>query len=699
MTALWPGEPWPLGATCSSTGVNFALFSANAERVELCLFDASGKTEAARMVLPERTGDVWHGFLPQAGPGQLYGYRVYGPWDPIHGHRFNPYKLLIDPYAKALSGSVEWSDIIFGHTVGHAGADLRLDVRDSARSMPKCRVVASPPPHDRARPRVPWNETVIYEMHVRGFTMRHPGVPVERRGTLSALGHKDVVGYLKRLGVTTVELMPLHAYVDEQDLAARGLRNYWGYNPIALFAPEARYLATNDGMAEASAAVDAFHQAGIEVLLDVVFNHTAEGSELGPTLSFRGIDNATYYRLMPDAPRYYVNDTRCGNTLNTNHPRVLQLATDVLRHWAEAVGVDGFRFDLATVLARGLAGFDPQAGLLEAIQQDPILSRTKLIAEPWDLGPGGYRLGGFPRGWSEWNDRYRDDVRSFWRGDSGALPALARRLHGSAELFDHPHRGPHASINFVTSHDGLTLADLVSYEHPRNVAAGRDYGGHDNNISSNGGFEGPTTDPNVLARRERRVRNLLATLLFSQGTPMLLGGDERGRTQGGNNNAYCLDDATSWLDWSPDARADHLIEFVRTLLTLRRAHPVLRRGRYLHGLDRGPEGINDRTWLAADGREMGDGHWNGGNTMGLLLNGHAGEFIGAQGDPDYDDILLVLINVSEHEAPFRLPAVGGTAWRVALDTSVDGPMPRPGPGDDHMPWPIPANSVQLLVRS
>ncbi|HET6725031.1 MAG TPA: glycogen debranching protein GlgX [Gammaproteobacteria bacterium] len=661
-----PGNPYPLGATWDGRGVNFALFSAHAEKVELCLFDNTRSRERERVALPECTDQVWHGYLPDARPGTLYGYRVYGPYDPEHGHRFNANKLLLDPYARLLRGRLKWRDAHFGYRIGSPREDLSFDRRDNARDMPKCQVVDPAfswgiDPH----PSRSWSETVIYETHLRGFTMRHPAVPREIRGTAAGLSSRPVIDYLKSLGITSVELLPVQAFLNDRHLVERSLVNYWGYNTVGFFAPEPAYLASGQ-LYEFKTMVARLHDAGLEVILDVVYNHTGEGNHLGPTLCFRGIDNASYYRLQPDAPRYYTDDTGTGNTFNLGHPRALQMVMDSLRYWAGEMHVDGFRFDLASALARGPQGFNPHCSFLDAVGQDPLLSQTKLIAEPWDLGPGGYQLGHYGPGWSEWNDRYRDTVRRFWRGDDGMLPELATRITGSADLFDHDGRRPRASVNFITAHDGFTLTDLVSYAHKHNEANGEDNrDGRDDALSANYGVEGPTGEEAINVLRRRQRRNMLATLLFSQGTPMLLAGDEFGRTQGGNNNAYCQDNDISWVDWGAiddDAQAD--IRFVRRLLTLRRRHPALRWPRFLHGRARGELGVQDLTWIAPDGGEMRDERWkdSGAHAIGLILNGRAGQSPAATAPPP-DEILLLLLNAHADSLPFKLPALPfGLGW-------------------------------------
>ncbi|MGH7041603.1 MAG: glycogen debranching protein GlgX, partial [Acetobacteraceae bacterium] len=559
------GLPFPLGATWDGLGVNFSLFSAHADKVELCLFDDRGERELDRIELPEYTNEIFHGYLPDTRPGTLYGYRVHGPYAPAEGHRFNPNKLLLDPYAKAHVGRLRWDPACFGYTIGAADADLSFDARDSAPFMPKCRVIDPSFTWGRERrPEVPWERTIVYELHVKGYTKLHPAVPENLRGTYAGLGQKEVVDYIRSLGVTSVELLPVHTFVDGSYLLDKGLSNYWGYNTIGFFAPDPRYSSIPSFVfSEFKEMVARLHDAGLEVILDVVYNHTAEGNERGPTLSFRGIDNASYYRLTAGDPRHYVNDTGTGNTFNMDHPRVLQMVTDSLRYWVSEMHIDGFRFDLGTILGREAHGFDVSSGFLDACTQDPVLSQVKLIAEPWDIGPGGYQVGGFPPGWAEWNDKFRDTVREFWKGDSGKLSDLATRLAASADAFHRRGRKPWASVNFVTAHDGFTLQDLVSYNEKHNEANGEDNrDGTDNNSSWNHGVEGPTEDAAILDLRDRQKRNLLATLLMAQGTPMLLAGDEFGRTQQGNNNAYCQDNEISWVNWDIDEFNRALIDFV-----------------------------------------------------------------------------------------------------------------------------------------
>jgi isoamylase len=665
------GMPYPLGATWDGLGVNFALFSANAKKVELCLFDIEGKRELERIELPEYTDEVWHGYLPDARPGTTYGYRVYGPYEPTAGHRFNPNKLLLDPYAKQLIGDLTWNPALFGYTVGSPDADLSFDKRDSASFMPKCRVVESAFTWGRERrPQVPWERTIVYEAHLRGFTMQHPAVPKELRGTFSGLMQHEVIDYIKNLGVTTVELLPIHAFVDDSYLIEKELRNYWGYNTISFFAPQQRYLAT-PFINEVKEMISHLHDAGIEVILDVVYNHTAEGNELGPTLSFKGIDNASYYRLAPDR-RYYINDTGTGNTVNLSHSRVLQMVTDSLRYWAQEVHVDGFRFDLATILGREPHGFEEDGRFLDTCRQDPILSQVKLIAEPWDCGPGGYQVGRFSPGWAEWNDRYRDTVRAYWKGEDGKLPELAARITASADIFNKRGRKPWASVNFVTAHDGFTLNDLVSYNDKHNEANGEDNkDGHNNNLSWNHGVEGPTKDPEIRALRLRQMRNMLATLLFSQGTPMLLAGDEFARTQQGNNNAYAQDNEISWIDWEGiDEDGLELLEFTRNLIQLRQNLPLLRRGRFLSGVYNEELDVKDVTWLTPSGDEMTPEHWEDPNArcMSILLDGRAQPTgIRRRGT---DLTLLLIVNAHSDVVKCKLPEViGGQSWMCLVDTN------------------------------
>ncbi|GGJ86241.1 glycogen debranching protein GlgX [Pseudomonas matsuisoli] len=665
------GLPYPLGATWDGLGVNFAIFSAHATKVELCLFDSSGKTELERIELPERTDEIWHGYLPDAHPGQVYGYRVHGPYEPEAGHRFNPNKLLIDPYAKQLVGKLEWSEALFGYTIGHKDKDLSFDERDSAPFVPKCKVIDPAFTWGNDQPvRVPWDKTVIYETHVKGFTMRHPSVGEEVRGTFAGLGQGDVLNYIRRLGVSSVELLPIHAFVQDQHLLEKGMSNYWGYNSIGFFAPHPQYLASGK-VSEFKEMVARMHDAGLEVILDVVYNHTAEGNELGPTLSMRGIDNATYYRLMPDDNRYYINDSGTGNTLDLSHPCVLQMVTDSLRYWVNEMHVDGFRFDLATILARHHDGYDERHSFLVACRQDPVLSQCKLIAEPWDCGPGGYQVGNFPPGWMEWNDRFRDTVRAFWKGDEDQLADFASRLTASGEMFNQRGRRPFASVNFITAHDGFTLHDLVSYNEKHNEANDENnQDGSDNNISWNHGVEGPTDDPEIRALRLRQMRNFMGTLLFSQGTPMIVAGDEFARTQGGNNNAYCQDSEIGWVNWDLDEDGEALLSFVRKAIRLRMAYPILRRGRFLVGAYNEELGVKDVTWLAPDGNEMSIEQWEdpNGRCLGMLMDGRA-QPTGIR-KAGSDVTLLMIVNSHYDVVNFSLPEVPeGSHWVCLVDTN------------------------------
>src|SRR5262245_55479291 len=672
-----PGRAHPQGATWDGSGVNFALFSENATAVELCLYDGpDAGQEVARVPVTERTDHVWHVYLPQARPGQRYGYRVHGPYEPAEGHWFNPAKLLLDPYARAIEGSFRWGAALFGYPVGSDEADLARDDRDSAASLPKS-VVIDPAFTwgDDQPPRTPWEATVIYELHVKGFTARHPEVPEALRGTYAGLACPAVVDYLRRLGITAVELMPVHHAVADQPRDRGPSANYWGYNSIGFFAPDVRYARASQGgahVAEFKTMVKTLHDAGIEVILDVVYNHTAEGNHLGPTLCFRGIDNASYYRLVADDRRHYVDYTGCGNTLNMTAPHTLQLIMDSLRYWALEMHVDGFRFDLASALARELHDVDRLGAFFDIIHQDPVLSQMKLIAEPWDLGEGGYQVGNFPVHWAEWNDQYRDTLRRYWRGDEGQAGALGYRLTGSSDLYGRGGRRPFASINFVTAHDGLTLNDLVSYNEKHNEANGEDNrDGTDNNLSWNCGVEGPTDNPDVVALRERQKRNFLTTLLLAQGVPMLCGGDEIGRTQQGNNNAYCQDNEISWLDWKLGRAQEDLLAFTRTLIRLRREHPVWRRRQFLYGRRiRGSE-LKDLAWFRPDGKEMTDDDWSSPHTrcLGLRLSGDAIVEGDDRGDRIADDTFVVLLNAHHEPVPFVLPAHRrGVRWEVLLDT-------------------------------
>jgi glycogen operon protein len=699
---IWPGRPYPLGATWDGEGVNFALFSESAEKVELCLFDQFGRREIHRILVREQTDQVWHCYLPEARPGLLYGYRVHGPYEPTKGLRFNRNKLLLDPYAKQIQNGLKWHDSHFGYRIGHRNEDLSFDRRDSAPGMLKGVVVdpaftwgADHPPH------TPWHRTIIYELHVKGFTIRHPEVPAGLRGTYAALATAPVIDHLTQLGITAVELMPVHTFVDDRNLIERGLRNYWGYNSIGFFAPEPRYCATNS-INDFKTMVKTLHSAEIEVILDVVYNHTAEGNHLGPTLSFRGIDNPAYYRLFPDDPRYYMDYTGTGNTLNMRHPRVLQLIMDSLRYWVLEMHVDGFRFDLAATLARELHEVDRLGAFLDIIHQDPILSQVKLIAEPWDLGEGGYQVGKFPVGWAEWNDKYRDVVRSYWKGDGGLIGELAYRITGSSDLYARSGRKPYASINFVTAHDGFTLHDLVSYNSKHNEANGEENrDGTDNNRSWNCGAEGPTDDPEVNQLRARQKQNFMATILLSQGVPMLLAGDEIGRTQGGNNNAYCQDNEISWVDWTPEHMDRDTFGFVRQLIALHKEHPVFRRRKFFQGRKIKGAEIKDIVWLRPDGGEMTDEEWNQdfARCLGVALSGAAIDEVNERGQRVQDENFLLLMNAHFEEIPFALPAPPlGAGWIALIDTScqISGDANRFFSGSAS--YPLQARSLALLVE-
>jgi len=699
--AVWRGAPHPLGATWDGEGVNFALFSEHAERVELCVFDAAGRRERQRIEVREQTDNVWHCYLPEARPSLLYGYRVHGPHRPQDGHRFNPAKLLADPYAREIVGEVRWHDALFGYPVGGKREDLGVDRRDSAPYLPKCRVVDSAFTwgNDR-RPEIPWHDMVIYELHVRGFTQQHPGVAQSQRGTYSALASAPVIEYLRKLGVTTVELMPVHAFVDDRYLVDKGLRNYWGYSTLGYFAPEPRYSASGSSK-EFKTLVKRLHSAGIEVLIDVVYNHSCEGNHLGPTLSLRGVDNASYYRLVENDRRHYLDFTGCGNTLNLEHPRVLQMVMDSLRYWVEEMHVDGFRFDLAPALAREGRGIEPLGGFFSVVRQDPVLSRVKLIAEPWDVGEGGYQVGNFPLGWAEWNDRYRNGMRAYWKGDGGLIGEFARRLTGSSDLYGRSGRRPFASVNFVTAHDGFTLHDLVSYNDKHNEANGEDNrDGHNENLSWNCGVEGPTDDPEIRKLRERQKRNFLATLLLSQGVPMLLAGDERGHTQNGNNNAYCQDNPVSWIDWTRTPERDSLAEFTRLLIGLRRSHRIFRRrdffaGRALHGKD-----AKDIHWLKPDGTEMTDEEWEHehARSLGVLLTGGDLGELDRFGMPAKDDDFLILFNAHHAEVEFRIPALGGEPWHAVFDTWFELLQTSTERFSPEKPYVLGARGLALLTR-
>jgi glycogen operon protein len=692
------GMPYPKGATWDGKGVNFALFSAHATKVELCVFDSTGKAELERIELPEYRDEIWHGYVPDLGPGTIYGYRVHGPYAPEAGHRFNPNKLVLDPYARAHIGSLTWDPAVFGYKVGDAQGDLSFDERDSAPFMPKCVVVD--PDFDWKREKVwrpvPWDRTIVYEAHVRGFTKLHPGVPERERGTFCGFASKAVIDHVKSLGVTTIELLPIHTFINDSFLLERKLTNYWGYNSIGFFAPDPRYAADPaKTLQEFKEMVARFHDAGLEVILDVVYNHTAEGNELGPTLSFKGIDNASYYRLAENQ-RHYINDTGTGNTLNLSHPRVIQMVCDSLRYWVQDMHVDGFRFDLGTILAREPSGFDTHNGFMKAVMQDPLLGAVKLIAEPWDCGPGGYQVGGFPPGWAEWNDKYRDTVRDFWRGE--ATPAaLAPRLCGSPDIFSHRGRQPWASVNFITAHDGFTLNDWATYNDKHNDANGEENkDGHSHNRSWNHGVEGPTEDAGINGLRKRQMKNMLATLLLSQGTPMLLAGDEFARTQQGNNNAYCQDNDISWVHWSDDDRTQRMITFVQRLTGLRHRYPILRRNRFLSGVYSEELGVKDLTWISATGADLSEADWNDANVrcFGMLLDGRAqASGIKRRG---HEATLLIVFNAWQDVVKFTLPeAPGGAKWSLLLDTNMPE-LPEGTPFDFGQAYEVTGRSLLVF---
>ncbi|WP_345473919.1 glycogen debranching protein GlgX [Actinoallomurus oryzae] len=693
MMRIWPGDPYPLGATYDGAGTNFSVFSEAADRVELCLFDDAG--EETRIPLTELDGSVWHGYVPWVGPGQRYGFRVHGPYDPAQGLRCNPAKLLLDPYAKAVEGDVEWNEALFAYRFADPG--VRND-DDSAPYMPKSIVVN---PYfdwgdDRA-PRTPYHETVVYEAHVKGLTRRHPEVAEAERGTYAALANPVMIDYLRGLGVTAIELMPVHQFVHDDALLQRGLTNYWGYNSLAFFAPHNGYAASGsrgEQVQEFKLMVRTLHQAGIEVILDVVYNHTAEGNHLGPTLGFRGIDNRSYYRLVDGDPRYYMDTTGTGNSINVQHPHALQLIMDSLRYWVTEMHVDGFRFDLASTLARELHAVDRLSAFFDLVQQDPVVSQVKLIAEPWDVGEGGYQVGNFPPLWTEWNGKYRDSIRDFWRGTDGMLPEFARRFTGSSDLYADDGRRPLASINFVTCHDGFTLHDLVSYDHKHNEANGEDNrDGTDDNRSWNHGAEGETDDADILAVRERQKRNFLATLLLSQGVPMISHGDELGRTQRGNNNAYCQDNELTWVDWTDQPESGALREFVRRLTTLRREHPVFRRRRF-------PSGDNVQ-WFTPEGGSMTDGDWQTAyaKAVTIFLNGDAITEPDRRGEPVQDASFLLLINASDRDLTFTVPEAHRGLWTTVIDTTtsfmLEDEETAPMTGDKPL---VEARSIQVLQR-
>ncbi len=701
---MWPGSPYPLGATWDGVGVNFALFSEHATRVELCLFDSPGaEVESLTIPLPEQTDMVWHGYLPDVQPDQLYGYRVHGPYAPHRGHRFNPNKLVLDPYAKVVGRTVKWNESLFGFTFGQD--DTTFDARDSGAYAPLAAVVdgAFTWGDDRP-PRTPWHETLIYELHVKGFSKLNPHVPEALRGTYRGLASDPSIRHLKDLGVTAVELMPVHHHTDEWHLVQRGLGNYWGYNTLTYFAPDSSYTAAHaplDAVWEFKMMVRALHAAGLEVILDVVYNHTAEGNHSGPTLSLRGIDNSSYYRLLPDHPRYYQDFTGCGNTLNMRSPRVLQLIMDSLRYWVLEMHVDGFRFDLASALARELHAVDKLGAFFDIIHQDPVLSQVKLIAEPWDLGEGGYQVGNFPTKWTEWNGKYRDTVRRFWRGDGGVVSDLATRLSGSSDLYEQSGRRPYASINFVTAHDGFTLADLVSYNEKHNEANGEgNRDGENHNLSWNCGVEGKTDDPAVLDLRLRQQRNLLATLMMSVGVPMISGGDELGRTQHGNNNGYAQDNEVSWTHWEMTGERRDFLDFTARLVRIWKENPVLRRRKFLQGRRIRGADVTDITWLDHTGREMTDETWNAHEVrcLGMRLNGDAIDEADERGERVVGDTLMVMLNSDPSDVPFMLPPTSpNERWEILLDTADGQPGSRRVSGAE--PYALRGRSVAIFRLS
>jgi glycogen operon protein len=705
---VWPGNPYPLGATWDGEGVNFALYSENATGVELCLFDSpDDENDIVRIRLTQQTDFVWHVYLPGVHPGQAYGYRVYGPFEPENGFRFNPNKLLIDPYAKAISGDIQWDDSMFGYPLGNQEADLKLDTQDSAGGMPKS-IVIDPTFNwgDDKKPGVPLSDSIIYEVHVKGFTATHPGIDRKERGTYAAMASPDAVQYLQTLGVTAVELLPVQHFVQDRILLDKKLHNYWGYNTIGFFAPYTGYSSSDTiggQVREFKTMVKALHSAGIEVILDVVYNHTAEGNELGPTLSFKGIDNHAYYHMVKDNMRYYMDYTGTGNSLNMSHPRTLQLVMDSLRYWVTEMHVDGFRFDLAATLARGLYEYGGLSSFFDIIHQDPILSQVKLIAEPWDLGEGGYMVGNFPVLWAEWNDKYRDALRKFWKGDENQVAELAYRLSGSSDLYQSTGRRPYASINFVVAHDGFTMNDLVSYNEKHNEANGENNNdGNNNNNSWNCGVEGPTDDPAIQELREKQKRNLMATLLFSQGVPMICGGDEIGRTQHGNNNAYCQDDGISWFNWDLSEADQQLLEFTKLLIQIRRDSPVLHRRKFFQGRRIYGRDIRDIMWIRPDGEEMTEEEWSTSyvRCLGMFLNGQAMDEVDSKGQRIRDDMLLLLINGHWEEIDFTLPGKGSLPghWEVMVDTNL--PLDRtPRSVDNGEVFELEPRSLVLLRQT
>ena len=674
----WPGSPYPLGATWDGKGVNFALFTEHATAVELCLFASiDAQQESERVKFTEYTDHVWHAYLPEVLPGQLYGYRVHGPYEPSQGHRFNAHKVLLDPYAKGIGRDVRWGDEVFGYPLGGHDGDMAFDERDSAPFAPLARVIDTSFTwgNDRA-PRTPWHKTIVYELHVKGFSQLHPALPEGLRGTYAGLASEGVIKHLTQLGITAVELEPVHYFLNDRHLLDRQLTNYWGYNTLSYFVPTNRYAATHiqqDAVQQFKMMVAAMHEAGIEVILDVVYNHTAEGNQLGPTLSMRGIDNVAYYKLTEGDRRYYMDSTGTGNSLNVGHPRVLQLIMDSLRYWVTEMHVDGFRFDLASTLARELYEVDRLGAFFDIIHQDPILSQTKLIAEPWDVGSGGYQVGNFPVLWSEWNDIYRDNVRRFWKGDAGLLPDFSTRLSGSSDLYKEGGRKPYASINFITCHDGFTLHDLVSYNEKHNEANGEhNQDGTNDNHSWNCGAEGPTDDPAITALRAQQKRNFMTTLLLSAGVPMILAGDELCHTQQGNNNAYCQDNELTWLDWSMSEEKSDFLTFVRTVVDIRKCNPVFQRRKFFQGRPLDGADVPDISWFQPSGEEMSDDAWNAGfsQCLGVRFPGDLIGDVNERGEPISGDSIVLLANAHHEAIPFTLPLRGeGQEWERLIDTA------------------------------
>ncbi len=679
---VWPGNPYPLGAHWDGSGVNIAIYSANSTSVEVCFFDSSDEIKESRRVrLPERTDFVWHGYFPDVKPGQLYGFRVHGPYEPHHGHRFNANKVLLDPYARAIGRGIQWSDAMFGYRVGHPQGDLSIDDRDNAASAPLAMVTDNRFRWGNDRPpRTPWHKTLIYELHVKGFTMRHPGVPKALRGTYAGLASNAAIQHLLDLGVTAVELMPVHAKIQDRHLVNKGLSNYWGYNTLGFFAPEPSYSSNKDPggcVREFKTMVKKLHKAGLEVILDVVYNHTAEGNHYGPTVSLRGIDNSSYYRLVHGQRRFYMDYTGCGNTLNMLTPHVLQLIMDSLRYWVQEMHVDGFRFDLCSALARELHEVDRLGAFFDIIHQDPVLSQVKLIAEPWDLGEGGYQVGNFPILWTEWNGKYRDCVRQFWRGDGGKMSEFATRITGSSDLYQHNGKRPYASINFITSHDGFSLQDLVGYNDKHNLANGEDNrDGDSHNLSWNCGHEGPTDNLEIRKIRERQKRNLMTTLLLSQGVAMMRSGDELGHTQQGNNNAYCQDNETSWLDWELNDEQQRFLKFVKRTVRLWKSHPVFQRRKFFQGRQIRGQEVQDIAWLTPNGKSMTDRDWREPNVrcLAVRLEGAMIDEVDEKGRQILGSTFLLLLNAHHHAVDFTLPAHRENEfWKPTIDTCESEP--------------------------